>query len=316
MIRMLLAFVLLVPLSARADAPPFALADGDRVVFLGSTIVERDAEHGYFETLLHARFPKANFTFRNLGWSGDTVWGDARAEFGTQKDGYARLVKDTLDAQPTVLLICYGTNESFEGDAGVKPFIDQYNALLTDLSKSGARVWLISPNRLENLPRPLPDPTAHNQQVAAYTAAIKSLAAQRNVGFVDLFNALPDGTTEKPARPLTDNGLHFTRYGGYRFATAVINALLPGSSAQVSTSEQEQSLEKIRQLTIAKNREHFYRWRPQNDTYIFGFRKHEQGRNAVEIPMFDPIVSKLESDITQAAKGLTGTPTFSAPTQD
>jgi hypothetical protein len=31
----------------------------------------------------------------------------------------------------------------------------------------------------------------------------------------------------------------------------------------------------------------FHRWRPANWTYLFGFRKHEQGRNAVEIPRFD-----------------------------
>src|SRR5262249_12710471 len=35
--------------------------------------------------------------------------------------------------------------------------------------------------------------------------------------------------------------------------------------------------EKLRQAIIAKNRLYFYRWRPENETYLFGFRKHEQG---------------------------------------
>ncbi len=34
----------------------------------------------------------------------------------------------------------------------------------------------------------------------------------------------------------------------------------------------------------------FHRYRPQNETYLFLFRKHEQGNNAVEIPQFDPLI--------------------------
>ena len=38
---------------------------------------------------------------------------------------------------------------------------------------------------------------------------------------------------------------------------------------------------------------YFYRWRPQNEIYLFGFRKHEQGNNAgSEIPLFDPLSSR------------------------
>jgi hypothetical protein len=57
--------------------------------------------------------------------------------------------------------------------------------------------------------------------------------------------------------------------------------------------------EKLCQRIVQKNREYFYRWRPQNETYLFGFRKHEQGNNAAEIPLFDPIVEKLEKEIAK-----------------
>jgi hypothetical protein len=46
----------------------------------------------------------------------------------------------------------------------------------------------------------------------------------------------------------------------------------------------------------------FHRWRPQNETYIFGFRKHEQGNNAVEIPQFDPLVTQIETEIDKLKK--------------
>ncbi len=41
------------------------------------------------------------------------------------------------------------------------------------------------------------------------------------------------------------------------------------------------------------------RWRPQNETYLYGFRKHEQGQNAREIPEFDPLIVQLEKKIAQ-----------------
>src|SRR5947209_3080317 len=198
----LLFVSLALPLAA---APPrFTLADGDRIVFVGSTLVERDGQFGYFETQLNLHIPDARFTFRNLGWSGDTVWGEARASFGTPKDGYKKLVQDVTNAKPTVLLLNYGMNESFEGAAGLPRFIEQFNALLDDLSKTGAKVWLIGPNRHEDLGRPLPDPTRHNEQLKQYIAAIAQLAARRGCGFVDLFQWLP------AEQRLTDDGIHFS----------------------------------------------------------------------------------------------------------
>lgn len=55
--------------------------------------------------------------------------------------------------------------------------------------------------------------------------------------------------------------------------------------------------EALRREILAKNELYFHRWRPQNVTYLFGFRKHEQGNNAVEIPQFDPLVEARESTI-------------------
>jgi hypothetical protein len=100
----------------------FEFRDGDRVVLLGSSFIERLQNTGYLETMITAAFPHKKITFRNLGWSGDTVWGDARAVFGTRADGFARLVSDVAMCDPTVLIICYGENEAYAGEAGWKFF--------------------------------------------------------------------------------------------------------------------------------------------------------------------------------------------------
>ena len=61
-------------------------------------------------------------------------------------------------------------------------------------------------------------------------------------------------------------------------------------------------LDQIRTLVLEKNQLFFHRWRPQNETYIFGFRKKEQGRNAVEIPQFDPLIAEKEAAIAKIKK--------------
>lgn len=55
--------------------------------------------------------------------------------------------------------------------------------------------------------------------------------------------------------------------------------------------------EELRQLVQKKNELYFHRWRPQNITYLFGFRKHEQGNNAADIAKFDPFIRELEQQI-------------------
>jgi len=75
-----------------------------------------------------------------------------------------------------------------------------------------------------------------------------------------------------------------------------------GGKAAVVAAVDVQQTEEVRSLINAKNRQYFYRWRPQNETYLFGFRKHEQGQNAREIPLFDPIVAELEAKIATLRK--------------
>src|SRR5262249_44582753 len=58
-------FGLLFLASSRAGAADaFALLDGDRVVWLGSTVIEQEQRYGYWETALTTNYPDRNITFR------------------------------------------------------------------------------------------------------------------------------------------------------------------------------------------------------------------------------------------------------------
>jgi hypothetical protein len=43
----------------------------------------------------------------------------------------------------------------------------------------------------------------------------------------------------------------------------------------------------------------FNQWRPQNETYLFGFRRNEQGQNAKEIPQFEQPIAEKEAEMAK-----------------
>ena len=121
-VRAVYRFVLLLvfcSLGSPLYSAEFRLGEGDRVALVGSTLIEREQRYGYWETALTIRFP--GVTFRNVGWSGDTVWGESRVGFDLDnpRKGFERLRDAVLAVKPTVIIVGYGTNESFAGEAGI-----------------------------------------------------------------------------------------------------------------------------------------------------------------------------------------------------
>lgn len=376
----LLALLLAAP-AGRADE--FTLDDGDRVVMLGSTLVEREQRYGWWELALTTRFVGKKVTFRNLGWSGDTVFGDSHTGFAYTrthvadvKTGFEHLVEHTKSLKPTVLIVGYGTNESFEGEKGLEKFVKGLNVLLDSLAPTKAKVVLLSPMQQGDVGKPFPDPTKNNKNLRLYADAIAEVAKKRKATFVDLYELLGDPAKQKDA---TENGIHLTDHGYKWSAEALVKGLgiekpwqveldvkakkviaakgakvewldgkglkvkvteerlgtarrglrlkglPPGASARVKQGNsgivadeagwekgsivlldfrtgvkvEATRMDSLRQAIIDKNELYFHRWRPQNETYLHGFRKHEQGKNAIEIPKFDPLIEKKEKEIQE-----------------
>jgi lysophospholipase L1-like esterase len=289
-LRLSLFLALAIPVSA--FAAPFQFKPSDRVILIGGALIEREQRYGYWESVLTARYP--GIKVRNLGWSGDDVFGTARRAFDLDKPdiGRKRLVELALAEKPTVILIAYGANEAFEGEAGLEKFKKGLEKLLDELAPAKARIALMSPPPMEDKGRPLPDPAEQNKRLALYREAIKKIAETRGLYFADFFAALG------PAKDLTDNGVHFTDEGYRRSAGVFVQSL--GLADDGGYSE---TMEPLRQAIRKKNELYFYRWRPQNETYLFGFRKHEQGKNAKEVAEFDPLVAAAEAEIDKVIKG-------------
>jgi lysophospholipase L1-like esterase len=401
---------------AAGSADGFEFVEGDHVVLLGATFFERAQTFGHLEATISAMAGQQQLTFRNLGWSADTVWAESRGIFDTPAQGYQRMIEHVRAEEPTVIIIGYGQNEAIQNGVSseaLQNFREQLTRLIADVSTTGARIVLVSPHALLPAVAPVPSPDRFNDSLQQYTAVLKQAAADLNCSFVSVFDPTHQALWSinsrlAPNSPLarldisehpdmwqgqlsewSDNGMHWNDAGYERISCVVAERLferdikatsivIDAPQKQVSATDgrvrnvrwsqsadellrlefQQQQLspipttikivdagygsvdgytvslssdfdghhavellngrqpvdaeadqtflvhsgeyEALRQLVVAKNELYFHRWRPQNITYLFGFRKHEQGNNASEIARFDPLVDQLETQIHSA----------------
>lgn len=287
-----------------AEKPlPFELREGDRVVFLGDTLMEREQQYGWIELMLTTRFPERTVTFRNLGWSADTPAGDSRfglsllqAGHEPADEGWQQLLQQLEDAKPTVVFVGYGMASSFAGEAGLAKFKSDYEQLLAAIEKisPGVKFVLLGPIGREpwgSFPEGVRN---HAPSLEPFDKTIQEISDQRNVRFVSLLKV----RSMVSSRRMTESGIHLTGYGYHRVAEEIEKAL-GWARGGWSSSKNAKQVESLRQAIIRKNEWFFHRSRPANMAYIFGFRRGEQGRNAVEIPKFDPLIAAEEERIAQ-----------------
>lgn len=265
----------------------FELKDGDRVVFIGSEFIEQEIKYNHVEAGLLSHWPDRNITFRNLGWAGDDPSAFARGYFNGSKEGYPRLIEEVKQLQPTVIFLNYGSTASYHKPEEVKVYCENYVKLIKDLTQFTARIYLITPVPQEDSAR-----SAWNNQQLQNFVENKLPEIQQKAGgqIVDIFTPLL--TFMKGSETLiTTDGLRYTPEGYEIAAKTLLEAL------KVPTPKESAELTQLLGFIHDKNDLYFHKYRPQNETYIRGFRKHEQGQNAKDINAFDPLIAKVEAQI-------------------
>jgi putative heme-binding domain-containing protein len=310
--------------SLQAQERKLDIRDGDRVLLIGDVLIERENNYGYIEARMRREFAGKDFAVRNLGYSGDSPLGASRASFDSLAKGVDYLKEQLAVVKPTVAIIGYGMAASLDdltyrkNDPVLNPDPVRYGFdhspakfrsdlitlmdLITKASPSGqVRFAFVGPVRHEDLRaiRPgLPDPAEHNALLAEYEKVIEQLAAEKQSPFVR-------GEWKSAGVNLaqgTDNGIHLTARG-YRALSQSFGAQLGWKTEAANWDAETPQELSMREAILRKNALFFHRSRPANYTYIFGFRKGEQGRNAVEIPKFDPLVDKAEANVIGISAG-------------
>lgn len=210
------------PALAQNKSPnAFSLKDGDRVVLLGNSIFENDFQYGYLELALTTRYADKGITFRNLGWTGDNVWGEARSTYTNPPTPYEHLMEDITKAAPTVVFLAYGSVEAQAGQSGVANFKDGLNKLIDKLDAMGAKTVLLS-----TIPVVSADTAQHiasrNGDLKLYAKAISEVAAQRSKQFVDIYGPI-ETLAQKEA--IIENTVHLNEAGYYHLALILERAL-------------------------------------------------------------------------------------------
>jgi len=268
------------------------LRDGDRVVFLGDTFLEREGDYGHLEAALTRRFADRNVTFRNLAWAGDTPTGKARASFDWNKpdsDWLKRVKEQIAIVKPTVAILSYGMTATLEGGVGGA---DRHRAELgrlmdavNEVGGGNVRFVLLSPLQQQG-ERPDSD---RSKALEAIATATRELAGERKAEYGDVLGI--SRNLSRLRMVLYDTPVLLNEIGYSMLSARLVETLTGGKPEDDGTPPA--LLAAIRK----KNELFFHRWRPANWTYLFGFRKHEQGQNAGEIPKFEPLIAEWESRI-------------------
>jgi glucose/arabinose dehydrogenase/azurin len=261
-------------IGARAEIP---LNANDTVLFYGGGMVERLCEHGEMEARVQLARPGLKLRFRSLAWTGDEVGHRLRPE------GYVEHLKNLLAKWPAnVVVVGYGLNESFAGEAGLADFRTQLDAHLSQLARihPGAKFVVLSPIAIEG------GTEARNRDVELYAKALAEAAAQRGTAFVDLF-AASRAAYAKHSEPLTDRGLHLNDAGAREMARVIARAFV--GEALVDDAR----LTEVAQAAAQKSRFVADVVRPKNAVVYFGVRKRQDEYDG-EIPRYHQLIEKAD----------------------
>ena len=279
----------------QATRLPLAPQPNQRIMLVGNTLLERSQYFGYFEALIQQAYPNHELQVRNLAWSADTP------DLQPRPANFADLEQHLTHEEADIIFLAYGFNESFAGEQGLESF----RVALTDRirkvtsrafnGKSSPKVVLISPIANENVPA-VAAADFNNARIELYTKAMREIADQEQVGFIDVFTATQQAMAESDS-DMTINGVHLNDEGYRLFSRLLFKAAFEKPIPDVSES--------LREVVLDKNRHFFRRYRPLNTFYYTGGRKKTYGYLDFLPAMesFDVRVSNRDQRIWEIAQG-------------
>ncbi len=263
-----------------------------------------------------------------MGYGGHMAFDNAEPIDEFVED-YGKLLDD-IDPEIKTILLSPPSHEGTEIVYSVRPPIDTYNARLSEtalairkLAKSrGAHFVDLSSTTLMDFETSSEAMTLNGihlnqlgyERIADLICLSLSCASNAhqlsmNMGAVKLTKSIKNGEAvelnidgyKQGNLRLILNGLPEGNYelieNGQQLASAPSS--IWSSGVDIDTRKTTRSMEKQRSLIVEKNDFYFKKYRPQNETYLVGFRRYEQGNNADELDLMDPLIMDLENAIAR-----------------
>ena len=274
---------------------PIDLKPHTRIALIGNTLFDRSLHFGHIESLIYQRHPKHDIVIRNLSWSADTI------DLRPRPDNFADLFQHLHHEKIDLVIAAFGFNESFAGQEGLSSFRARLRSFVDQLrskafnGKNAAQIILISPIANEDVNN-IAAATLNNPNLEIYTDAMRSVADETGVGFIDAYHTTKQLLSDPNSR-YTINGIHLNNAGYAEFAKILYRGLFQETPPIINES--------IRQLTIDKNQQFLRRYRPLNTFYYTGGRRKDYGYLDFLPAMqsFETMVENREQAIWKIADG-------------
>lgn len=277
---------------------PLTPKNGEHIVFVGNGLGDGFQRYGFFESFLQIGFAGKKPVVRNLCHPGFTAgfrphpsrpsqWAfpgaeKFRPEFKIHKgkgDGRAKREYPTEDQwlktlKADVVVGFFGSNESFDGESGLKAFEGELKAWIDHTrkqkynGKAAPEVVLVAPiapeTWVENYEQRVTDLTA-------YTSVMSKVASEKKVGFINLFEMSALSASEGGSAVKTPYGV-VPAAEGYRWLSSeMVSKLYDLKTIDMS------KLKEVKNAVMNKNWHWMNDYRMPNGVHVYGRRYNPFG---------------------------------------
>lgn len=235
----------------QSDPMTLKIKKGAHIILIGNNLGSRMMNFGHFETEMHLRYPDSLLYIRNMCDGGNTPgfrphsgcpspWAFPGAEkfqteLATNSDsqGFYETPDQWITRHKADIIIAFfGYNESFEGKEGLENYKAELDAFIKHTSKqkyngtTQPQLAIVSPIAFEDLSKKfdLPNGKQENVNLSLYAEAMKEIAAQNKVLFLNAY--MPSkGWFNAGDKPMTIDGSQLTDAGYAKFSILLADGI-------------------------------------------------------------------------------------------
>ena len=206
-------------------------ADGERIVFFGDSITHSGRWHSYLQLFWSTRFPGSGVRIMNCGIGGDTASGALN-----------RINNDLLEMKPDRVFVMFGMNDVYILDYGTEKLSEdtlkrcrerkaRYAAsqrkIADILAEKGVKTVFVTPSPYDQYSSVAKTNmvSANSSGLASFAEEVRNIAAERNLGLVELHRPLTEMFRARKDKPFCADRIHPNAEGHVIMAAHVLDAM-------------------------------------------------------------------------------------------